>query len=125
MPCAGRGAFQRGPWARRGEAIRRVPRLRGSGRPAAPHRRGRKSALKTNMTAASSMATSDLRRACVRLDRNGPLDVLSLRPLGWFNAFAMLAALADLLILRPTVTFLSRLAGQIGGNRWHQLEPGQ
>jgi hypothetical protein len=77
------------------------------------------------MTAASSMATSDLRRACVRLDRNGPLDLLSLRLFGWFNAFAMLAALADLLILRPTVTFLSRLAGQIGGNRWHQLEPGQ
>jgi hypothetical protein len=50
----------------------------------------------------------------------------SLRLFGWLSAFAMLAALAaDLLILRPTVTFLSRLAGQIGGKRWHQLEPGQ
>jgi hypothetical protein len=53
-------------------------------------------------------------------------DLLSLRLFGWLSAFAMLAALAaDLLILRPTVTFLSRLARQIGGKRWHQLEPGQ
>jgi predicted RND superfamily exporter protein len=38
-------------------------------------------------------------------------DLPSLRLFGWLSAFAMLAALAaDLLILRPTVTFLSRLA---------------
>jgi hypothetical protein len=50
----------------------------------------------------------------------------SSRLFGWLSAFAMLAALAaDLSILRPTVTFLSRLARQIGGKRWHQLEPGQ
>src|SRR3979490_831637 len=49
----------------------------------------------------------------------------SLRLFGWLSAFAMLAALAaDLLILRPTVTFLSRLARQIGGKRLHRLEPG-
>jgi len=37
-----------------------------------------------------------------------------LRLFGWLSAFAMLAALtADLLILRPTITFLMRLAGQI------------
>src|ERR1700686_613339 len=37
-------------------------------------------------------------------------DLPSLRLFGWLSAFAMLAALAaDLLILRPTVTFLSRL----------------
>jgi uncharacterized protein len=36
-------------------------------------------------------------------------DLLSLRLFGWLSAFAMLAALAaDLLILRPTVTVLSR-----------------
>jgi hypothetical protein len=53
-------------------------------------------------------------------------DLPSLRLFGWLSAFAMLAALAaDLLILRPAVTFLSRLARQIGGKRWHQLEPGQ
>jgi hypothetical protein len=45
--------------------------------------------------------------------------------LGWLSAFAMLAALAaDLLILRPTVTLLSRLARQIGGKRLNRLEPG-
>ena len=50
-------------------------------------------------------------------------DLPSLRLFGWLSAFAMLAALAaDLLILRPTVTFLSRLAGQIGRQRWHRLE---
>lgn len=38
-------------------------------------------------------------------------DLPSLRLFGWLSAFAMLAALtADLLILRPTVVFLSRLA---------------
>ena len=52
-------------------------------------------------------------------------DLPSLRLFGWLSAFAMLAALtADLLILRPTVTFLSRLARQIGGKRAHRLEPG-
>ena len=36
-------------------------------------------------------------------------DLPSLRLFGWLSAFAMLAALvADLLILRPTITFLSR-----------------
>jgi uncharacterized protein len=38
-------------------------------------------------------------------------DLPSLRLFGWLSVFAMLAALAaDLLILRPTVTFSSRLA---------------
>jgi len=41
-------------------------------------------------------------------------DLPSLRLFGWLSAFAMLAALAaDLLILRPTVTFLSRLARRL------------
>jgi predicted phosphoribosyltransferase len=41
-------------------------------------------------------------------------DLPSLRLFGWLSAFAMLAALAaDLLILRPTVTFLARLAFRI------------
>src|SRR4030081_3713568 len=45
-------------------------------------------------------------------------DLPSLRLFGWLSAFAMLAALAaDLLILRPTVTFLSRLARQMNGQR--------
>src|ERR1700716_190266 len=52
-------------------------------------------------------------------------DLPSLRLFGWLSAFAMLAALAaDLLILRPTVTFLSRLARRMGGKRLHRLEPG-
>jgi len=53
-------------------------------------------------------------------------DLPSLRLFGWLSAFATLAALAaDLLILRPTITFLSRLVRQLG-NRWlHQMEPGQ
>jgi uncharacterized protein len=43
-------------------------------------------------------------------------DLPSLRLFGWLSAFAMLAALAaDLLILRPTVTFLGRLAQRVGG----------
>jgi hypothetical protein len=38
-------------------------------------------------------------------------DLPSLRLFGWLSAFAMLAALAaDLLILRPTVTFLNQIA---------------
>ncbi|HLW93263.1 MAG TPA: MMPL family transporter [Roseiarcus sp.] len=38
-------------------------------------------------------------------------DLASLRLFGWLSAFAMLAALtADLLILRPTITYFSRLA---------------
>src|ERR1700682_6421707 len=45
-------------------------------------------------------------------------DLPSLRLFGWLSAFAMLAALAaDLLILRPTVTFLSRLARPLGEKR--------
>jgi predicted RND superfamily exporter protein len=48
-------------------------------------------------------------------------DLPSLRLFGWLSAFAMLAALAaDLLILRPTVTFLSRLARQIGGKPFYR-----
>src|SRR6202035_1992728 len=50
-------------------------------------------------------------------------DLPSLRLFGWLSAFAMLAALAaDLLILRPTVTFLSRLARQMNRARLHRLE---
>jgi uncharacterized protein len=50
-------------------------------------------------------------------------DLPSLRLFGWLSAFAMLAALAaDLLILRPTVTFLSRLARQMSRARLHRLE---
>jgi uncharacterized protein len=38
----------------------------------------------------------------------------SLRMFGWLSAFAMIAALvADLLILRPTAMFLSRIARRI------------
>jgi predicted RND superfamily exporter protein len=48
-------------------------------------------------------------------------DLPSLRLFGWLSAFAMLAALAaDLLILRPTVTFLSRLARRIGGKPFYR-----
>src|ERR1700686_473555 len=50
-------------------------------------------------------------------------DLPSLRLFGWLSAFAMLAPLAaDLLILRPTVTFLSRLARQMSRPRFHPLE---
>jgi predicted RND superfamily exporter protein len=39
-------------------------------------------------------------------------DLPSLRLFGWLSAFSMLAALvADLLILRPTITYLGRLSG--------------
>lgn len=48
-------------------------------------------------------------------------DLPSLRLFGWLSAFAMLAALAaDLLILRPTVTFLSRLAQRVGGKPFYR-----
>jgi predicted RND superfamily exporter protein len=48
-------------------------------------------------------------------------DLPSLRLFGWLSAFAMLAALAaDLLILRPTVTFLSRLAHRMGGKPFYR-----
>jgi uncharacterized protein len=48
-------------------------------------------------------------------------DLPSLRLFGWLSAFAMLAALAaDLLILRPTVTFLSRLALRIGSRPFYR-----
>jgi hypothetical protein len=44
-------------------------------------------------------------------------DLPSLRLFGWLSAFAMFAALAaDLLILRPTITFLSRLARRMTGS---------
>ena len=47
-------------------------------------------------------------------------DLPSLRLFGWLSAFSMLAALAaDLLILRPTVTFLSRLARRMGGKPFY------
>ena len=47
-------------------------------------------------------------------------DLPSLRLFGWLSAFAMLAALAaDLLILRPTVTFLSRLARRMTGKLFY------
>lgn len=43
-------------------------------------------------------------------------DLPSMRLFGWLSAFAMLSALvADLLILRPTITVLSRLARRFGG----------
>jgi hypothetical protein len=45
-------------------------------------------------------------------------DLPSLRLFGWLSALAMLAALvADVLILRPTITFVSRLARRLGA-RW-------
>jgi predicted RND superfamily exporter protein len=48
-------------------------------------------------------------------------DLPSLRLFGWLSAFAMLAALAaDLLILRPTITFLSRLAHRMGGKPFYR-----
>ena len=48
-------------------------------------------------------------------------DLPSLRLFGWLSAFSMLAALAaDLLILRPTVTFLSRLARQMGSKPFYR-----
>jgi predicted RND superfamily exporter protein len=44
-------------------------------------------------------------------------DLPSLRLFGWLSAFSMVAALiADLLILRPTATFLITLAERIRGN---------
>ncbi|HLN10148.1 MAG TPA: MMPL family transporter [Xanthobacteraceae bacterium] len=43
-------------------------------------------------------------------------DLPSLRVFGWLSAFAMLAALvADLMILRPTATFLQQIARRIRG----------
>jgi predicted RND superfamily exporter protein len=48
-------------------------------------------------------------------------DLPSLRLFGWLSAFAMLAALAaDLLILRPTVTFLSRLARRLSAKPFYR-----
>jgi predicted RND superfamily exporter protein len=45
-------------------------------------------------------------------------DLPSLRLFGWLSAFSMIAALvADLLILRPTITFLSRLGRRLSGRR--------
>jgi predicted RND superfamily exporter protein len=44
----------------------------------------------------------------------------TLRQFGWLSAFAMLAALtADLLILRPAITFLMRLQRQFRLFNWH------
>jgi uncharacterized protein len=48
-------------------------------------------------------------------------DLPMLRLFGWLSAFAMLMALtADLLILRPTITFLSRPAQRFRGKRNQQ-----
>jgi hypothetical protein len=48
-------------------------------------------------------------------------DLPMLRLFGWLSAFAMLMALtADLLILRPTITFLSRPAPRFKGEREHE-----
>src|SRR4030088_2122173 len=48
-------------------------------------------------------------------------DLPSLRLFGWLSAFAMLAALAaGLLLLRPTVTFLSRLARRMSGKLFYR-----
>jgi predicted RND superfamily exporter protein len=45
-------------------------------------------------------------------------DLPSLRLFGWLSAFSMIAALvADLLILRPTITFLSHIGRRLSGQR--------
>ena len=50
-------------------------------------------------------------------------DSPSLRLSGWLSAFAMIVALgAELLILRPTVKFLCRLARLMSSGRLHRLE---
>jgi uncharacterized protein len=55
----------------------------------------------------------------VRPGSNGFLR-FALRLFGWLSAFSMLAALAaDLLILRPTVTFLDRLALRVGSKPFY------
>ena len=51
-------------------------------------------------------------------------DLPMLRLFGWLSAFAMLMALtADLLILRPTITFLSRSGRRFRGERNRQNAP--
>ncbi len=53
-------------------------------------------------------------------------DLPSLRVFGWLSAFAMLAALtADLFILRPTATFLYRLARRFSGRRATLARPAE
>jgi predicted RND superfamily exporter protein len=53
-------------------------------------------------------------------------DLPSLRLFGWLSAFAMLAALtADLFILRPTATFLYRLARRFNGRRAPAVRPAE
>jgi predicted RND superfamily exporter protein len=52
-------------------------------------------------------------------------DLPSLRLFGWLSAFAMISALvADLLILRPTITYLLRiLRPRPQSSAKHQVEP--
>jgi uncharacterized protein len=54
-------------------------------------------------------------------------DLPFLRLFGWLSAFSMLAALAaDLLILRPTITFLQRLSRRplkLSGFRFDRSPP--
>ena len=57
-----------------------------------------------------------------RLPANRAIVDIELAPR---NAAGMVEFSADLLILRPTVTFLSRLARQLGSRWLHQLEPGE
>ena len=53
-------------------------------------------------------------------------DLPTLRLFGWLSAFAMLMALtADLLILRPTITFLLRFAARLKGATPLQKGEGQ
>jgi hypothetical protein len=68
-----------------------------------------------------SAADSDVRGACMRFDRHGLLRFSVATPVWLVSAFAKLAALAaDLLILRPTVSFLSRFARRIGGRPFYR-----
>jgi uncharacterized protein len=55
------------------------------------------------------------------VDRTVFSDLLSERLFGWLSAFAMLAALAaDLLILRPTVTFFEQARTPDGGKPFYR-----
>ena len=53
-------------------------------------------------------------------------DLPSLRLFGWLSAFAMLAALvADFLILRPTITFLTLTADRLKRHRGQRASPAE
>jgi hypothetical protein len=55
------------------------------------------------------------------VDRMVFSDLPSQRLFGWLSAFAMLAALAaDLLILRPTVTFFEQARTPDGGKPFYR-----